>query len=143
MPSLLSDYIIDGPNVTGQEIVLHKTLASSVCQLLCFLLDLAIHPLMCYYFWYQSYRSGMNFLDIVSWKNIVAALVLSKTWSILHNWIHNDHTFVKLYYYGDHVYTVPANVDHLWTAAYVGEALATIWLLYHMYAARRACTSKP
>lgn len=140
--SLLSDNIIDGPNVTGQEIVLHETLASSVCQLLCFLLDLAIHPLLCYYFWYQSYRSGKKFHDIASWTNIVAALVLSKTWSILHNWIHYDHTFVKLFYYGDHVYTVPANVDHLWTAAYVGEALATIWLLCRMYAVRRAGTRR-
>ena len=127
--SLLSDNIINGPNVTGQEIVLHSTLMSYACQLVCFLLDLAMHPLLCYYFWYQSYRLGKSFHEIVSWTNLCAALLLSKTWSILHNRIHYDQSSVQLYYYGDHVYIVPANVDHLWTAAYVGEALATIWLL--------------
>jgi uncharacterized membrane-anchored protein len=68
---------------------------------------------------------------------MVAAVLGSKLWSIVHCWIHYD-TF-GLYYYGTHVYTVPANVDHLWTAAYVGEVTAIVLLRLHYYYYKYYC----
>jgi hypothetical protein len=133
MPEILTvPHVVDGPNVTGQEIRVHRTTTSFLGQLLCLGLDLCIHPLLCYYFWYTCWNSGLTtHKDIASWKNIIAAVLFSKIWSILHCWIHYE-TW-GLYYYGSHVYTVPENVDHLWTAAYVGEATAIVLLRLHYY----------
>lgn len=157
MPECLTvPHVINGPNVTGQDIQVHTTIPSLIGQFLCIILDTAIHPLLCYYFWYTCWNTNQpqttttttttpttpthknnnnnknnSTTDIASWTNIIAAVLLSKVWSIIHCWIHYE--TLGLFYYGNHVYTVPANADHLWTAAYVGEATAIVLLRLYCY----------
>ena len=127
MPEFIYGFIIDGPNVTGQEIVIQQTTASVIFRLVCVALDLCIHPLLCYYFWRCCWKSGKTLTDICSWRVLASALILSRTWSIVHCWIHHDK--FGLYYYGNDVYSTTANSDPMWTAAYVGETIALIGLL--------------
>ena len=127
MPEFIYGFIIDGPNVTGQEIVIQQTTASVIFRLVCVALDLCIHPLLCYYFWRCCWKSGKTWTDICSWSVLASAFILARIWSSIHCWIHYDK--FGLYYYGNDIYIVGANPDPMWTAAYVGEAIGLIGMV--------------
>lgn len=127
MPELLGQFIIDPSygNITGQNVVLLPNTPSCVLsQVIAFSLDLVLHPLLCYYFWR---RNDSKWHRICTWKILGFALVLSRIWSLTHNWWHYEE--IGFYYFGTEVYKVAPASEPLWMAAYVGEAVTTTVLV--------------
>ena len=129
MPTILSQYILEASdNISGQDVALQTTLESYLAQIVAFGFDLLLHPLLCYYVWSTCFfKRSMSVAAICSWQMLGAAVVLSRIWSLVHCY-HHYQTF-DVYYYGPHVYKVPPVYNHLWTAAYVGEAVTVMLLV--------------
>lgn len=133
MPSVIEKYILEGANITGQNILVlpSTTLSCLLGQLVACSLDLLLHPGLTYYFWRRCYKSSAlpcSWNDIISWKILGAALVLSRLWSITHNWLHSNGK-IQFYYFGTEVYNVAPDSEHLWMAAYVGETITTVGIV--------------
>jgi hypothetical protein len=97
-------------------------------------LDLLLHPVLCYCFWRACWKSKLTLDQIATWRVMLGTFLLSRLWSATQNYARYGK--FSVYYYGDHVYYLPPNSDHLWTIGYLGEAATlsclTIFKLYKM-----------